>query len=138
MLVGYRKPEGALAKQKLRKYELIYIVQPEATEEERNKVAERVDRVVESMGGAYLKKEEWGKRKLAYEIRKQNKGYYYYLVIVGAPGLTQEIERILRMLDNCIRFMTIKLEEGIDPETLVEILEPEEPQEVDQKEVEDA
>ncbi len=110
-----------MAKQKLRKYELIYIVQPEATEEERARVAGRIDAVVESFDARILKREDWGKRKLAYEIRKFNKGYYTYLVLLGRPGMTQEIERVLRMLDSCIRFITIKLEEGIDPDAEIVI-----------------
>lgn len=110
-----------MAKQKLRKYELIYIVQPEATEEERERVSSRIDAVVDQFEARILKREDWGKRKLAYEIRKFNKGYYSYLVLLGRPGLTQEIERVLRMLDSCIRFITIKLEEGIDPDAEIVI-----------------
>ena len=107
-----------MAKLKLRKYELIYLVQPEATDEDRQKINDRVDLTIEKYGTSKLiKREEWGKRKLSYEIRKFNKAYYYYHIVVGPPGLTQEIERVLRMLDNCVRFMTIKLEEDLDPVT---------------------
>lgn len=115
-----------MAKLKLRKYELIYLVQPEATDEDRQKISDRVDLAIETYGTSKLiKREEWGKRKLAYEIRKFNKAYYFYQILVGPPGLTQEIERVLRMLDNCVRFMTIKLEEDLDPVTSLADDEPE-------------
>lgn len=110
-----------MAKQKLRKYELIYIVQPEATEEERERVSSRIDAVVDQFEARVLKREDWGKRKLAYEIRKFNKGFYSYAVLLGRPGLTQEIERVLRMIDSVIRFITIKLEDGIDPDAEIVI-----------------
>lgn len=107
-----------MAKQKLRKYELIYLVQPEATDEEREKITDRVNAVIEQHGGHVLEREDWGKRKLAYEIRKQNKAYYTYLVLLGPTGMTREIERVLRLLDNCIRFLTVKLDESRDGEEL--------------------
>ncbi|MBU0552472.1 30S ribosomal protein S6 [Myxococcota bacterium] len=114
-----------MATQKLRKYELIYIIQPEALEEERTKISDRIEAIIEKMGATLVKKEDWGKRKLAYEIRKHSKGYYYYYVIVAGPGVTQEIERVLRMLDNVIRFMTIKLQENIHPDNIDQIIEAE-------------
>lgn len=129
-----------MAKQKLRKYELIYLVQPEATEEDRRKISDRVDQTIEGFGNSLLlKREEWGKRKLAYEIRKFNKAYYFYQILVGPPGLTQELERVLRMLDNCVRFMTIKLEEDLDPDVSLTVDEPAAAEDVaDQKEATDA
>lgn len=107
-----------MAVSKLRKYELIYLVQPDATDEERQKIADRVDTVFEGYGSTVLQREDWGKRKLAYEINKQNKAYYTYIVFIAKPGTTAEIERVLRMLDDCVRWQTIKLEEGIAPDEI--------------------
>lgn len=107
-----------MATSKLRKYELIYLVQPEATDEERQKVTDRVDAVLTDYGATTLLKEDWGKRKLAYEILKHNKAFYSYLVFIARPGTTAEIERVLRMLDACIRWQTIKLEDGIAPDDI--------------------
>lgn len=106
---------------KYRKYELIYLIQPEATEEERQKVHDRVNLVIEEGDAWLLTREDWGKRKLAYEIRKQNKAYYTYVTLLAAPGVTTEIERILRMLDHCIRFMTIKLEDNIPEDRIPDL-----------------
>lgn len=107
-----------MANDKLRKYELIYLVQPEANDEDRQKVQSRVDAVLEEYGATLVSNEDWGKRKLAYEIQKQNKAFYTYMVFIAKPGTTAEIERVLRMLDNCIRWQTIKLEEGIRPDDI--------------------
>ena len=113
-----------MAKQKLRKYELIYLVQPEATDEERERIATRVQQVFESFESKVLKNEDWGKRKLAYEIQKHNKAFYTYIIYVTKPGTTAEVERVLRMMDNCVRFLHIKLEEGLDPDGDFTIEEP--------------
>ena len=108
---------------KYRKYELIYLIQPEATEDERQKVHDRVEAVINEGDAWLLSREDWGKRKLAYEIRKQNKAYYTYATLIAAPGITTEIERILRMLDHCIRFMTIKLEDNIPEDRIPDLTE---------------
>ncbi len=113
-----------MAKQKLRKYELIYLVQPEATDEERDRIASRVQQVFESFESKVLKNEDWGKRKLAYEIQKHNKAFYTYIIYVTKPGTTIEVERVLRVMDNCVRFLHIKLEEGLDPDGDFTIEEP--------------
>lgn len=112
-----------MAIKKFRKYEIIYLVQPEATEEERQKVHDRVNGVIEEGEAWLLEREDWGKRKLAYEIRKHNKAYYYYMTLIASPGVTTEIERILRMLDPCIRFMTIKLEDEITEDRVQALVE---------------
>lgn len=107
-----------MANAKLRRYELIYLVQPEAEEEQRTRVQETALKVLNDENALIIQNEDWGKRKLAYEIEKFNKAYYYYLEFVTKPGLTHEIERRLRLLDDCVRFQTIKLEDGIDPDNL--------------------
>jgi small subunit ribosomal protein S6 len=102
-----------MAKEKFRRYEFIYLVQPDAEEETRTRVAGRINEILEAAEARILKSEEWGKRKLAYEIQKFNKAYYYYLEFIARPGATHEMERVLGLLDDCVRFQTIKLEENI-------------------------
>ena len=113
-----------MAMKKYRKYEVIYLVQPEASEEDRQKIAERVNAVIEEGDAWLIEREDWGKRKLAYEIRKQNKAYYTYMTLIAAPGLTAEIERVLRLLDNCIRFMTIRIEDDIPEDKVAALVAP--------------
>lgn len=99
-----------------REYETIYILRPDATTEQIHDVNTRVRRVIESTGGKLIRVDNWGKRKLAYEIKKQLKGIYLYWLYLGESKLVAEIERNLRMLDLVIRYYTVKVEEGIDPE----------------------
>jgi small subunit ribosomal protein S6 len=103
---------------KNRVYELIYIVQPEASEEDRNKISDRLQKAIDEYKATAVKKEYWGSRKLAYEIKYQSsmvsKGHYFYFVIDGKPGITQELERILRQFDSVIRFMTIRYDDMED------------------------
>ena len=75
----------------------------------------RVRGVIEQMGGKLLKVDNWGKRKLAYEVKKQLKGIYLYWQYLGTPGVVEEIERNLRMLDSVIRYYTVKVDENVDP-----------------------
>lgn len=102
--------------EKLRRYELVYIVQPEATDEERSKIEERVVHICEKMHAHVLKKEDWGKRKLAYEIKKCSKGYYVYFVLAAKSAVPAEIERQLRQVDAVLRYLTIVLDRDISLE----------------------
>jgi len=103
---------------KNRLYELIYLVNREASDEARADVAGRVKAVIDSFNGELMKTESWGKRRLAYEIQKgserHQKAYYEYNILQGPAGMTQEIERVLRLNEDCIRFLTIRIE-SFDP-----------------------
>jgi small subunit ribosomal protein S6 len=68
------------------------------------------------MGGRLLKLDNWGKRKLAYEVKKQLKGIYLYWQYLGTSGVVEEIERNLRMLDAVVRYYTVKVDEDVNPE----------------------
>jgi small subunit ribosomal protein S6 len=121
-----------MANAKLRRYELIFLIQPEAEDEARKHLVGRMLGILND-GGVYLiQNEEWGKRKLAYEIAKFNKAYYYYVEFIATPGLTHEIERVFRLTDDCLRYQTIRLEDDIDPDHLDRypiLTEDEEPEE---------
>ena len=75
----------------------------------------RVRSVIDQMGGKLMKLDNWGKRKLAYEVKKQLKGIYLYWQYLGTSGVVEEIERNLRMLDTVIRYYTVKVDEDVDP-----------------------
>jgi len=97
-----------------REYETIFILKPDTANESVAQVNARLRGIVETYGGKVLKCDNWGKRKLAYEIRKQLKGIYLYWQYLATAGTVEEIERNLRMLDNVIRFNTIKVDMDID------------------------
>jgi small subunit ribosomal protein S6 len=98
-----------------REYETIFILRPDTNQEGIQTVNTRVRGVIDQMGGRLLKLDNWGKRKLAYEVKKQLKGIYLYWQYLGTAGTVEEIERNLRMLDAVIRYYTVKVDEDIDP-----------------------
>jgi small subunit ribosomal protein S6 len=97
-----------------REYETIYILRPNTPNEGVAEVNTRIKGVIESMGGKVIKVDNWGKRRLAYEVAKERKGIYLYWQYLAQPGVVEECERNLRMLDNVIRYLTVKVDEDID------------------------
>jgi ribosomal protein S6 len=73
--------------------------------------------VLDTGGGTLLKIENWGRRKLAYEVKKQLKGIYIFFRYLGNPGLVEEIERNLRLTDSVIRQYSVKIAENVDAAT---------------------
>jgi small subunit ribosomal protein S6 len=98
-----------------REYETIFILRPDTPNDAIGQVNGRMRGVIEQMGGKLLKVDNWGKRKLAYEVRKQLKGIYLYWQYLGSSGLVEELERNLRMLDAVIRYYTVKVDVDVDP-----------------------
>jgi small subunit ribosomal protein S6 len=97
-----------------REYETIYILRPNTPNEGVAEVNTRIRNVIESMGGKVIKVDNWGKRRLAYEVAKERKGIYLYWQYLAQPGVVEEAERNLRMLDNVIRYLTTKVDDNID------------------------
>ncbi|HRC54472.1 MAG: 30S ribosomal protein S6 [Myxococcales bacterium] len=97
-----------------REYETIYILRPNTPNEQVAEVNTRVKGIIEGMGGKILKVDNWGKRRLAYEVAKERKGIYLYWLYLASPGVVEETERNLRMLDSVIRYLTVKVDENID------------------------
>jgi len=98
-----------------REYETIYILRPDASTDQIHDVNTRVRKVIETTEGKLLRVDNWGKRKLAYEIKKELKGIYLYWLYLGSSQLVAEIERNLRMLDLVVRYYTVKVDESVDP-----------------------
>lgn len=99
-----------------REYETIYVLRPGTTNDGVGDVNERVRGIIDNMGGKIIKLDNWGKRRLAYEVQKERKGIYLYWQYLATRGVVEEIERNLRMLDSVIRYLTVKLDADIDPE----------------------
>ena len=98
-----------------REYETVFILRPDTNQEGIQSVNTRVRGVIDAHGGKLLKLDNWGKRKLAYEVKKQLKGIYLYWQYLGTAGTVEEIERNLRMLEQVIRYYTVKVDEDVDP-----------------------
>jgi len=97
-----------------REYETTYILRPNTPNEGVAEVNTRIRGIIENMGGKVIKVDNWGKRRLAYEVAKERKGIYLYWLYLAQPGVVEETERNLRMLDNVIRYLTVKVDENID------------------------
>ncbi|HJY35712.1 MAG TPA: 30S ribosomal protein S6 [Vicinamibacterales bacterium] len=95
----------------LRTYELVYIVTPEATEELIASIHEQVEQTTQRMGGSLSKTENWGRRKLAYEIKRQKEGVYVLEVIEGTGELMKELDRRLKVVDQVIRHLVVRVDE---------------------------
>jgi len=98
-----------------REYETIYILRPDSTSDVIAQVNQKVRGVIEAGGGTLLKIDNWGKRKLAYEVKKQLKGIYLFFSYLGTAGLLEEVERNLRLTDSVIRYYSVKIAENVDP-----------------------
>jgi len=97
-----------------RLYDLIFIARPATPEDEIKKVEATVEHACTEKGGKIEKSEHWGTRKLAYRVAKHREGIYVYYQIRTTHGeLISELERRLKVQDNVIKYMTIRLDEDI-------------------------
>jgi small subunit ribosomal protein S6 len=104
----------------MRRYDLIFIIQPDLSEEETKAVSDRYLQIITAQQGIIIKTEDWGKRRLAYDIKKQSRGNYILVDFYGPGAMIQEIERNLKIDDNILKFLTVKTRDPFDPETLEE------------------
>ncbi len=95
----------------MRKYETIFIMDPDLEEEQTQSVIEKVKGIITQTNGEILKVEDWGKRKLAYEVKKKSKGHYILIHFSGSPALLSELERNFRVMDSVIKFQSVRLGE---------------------------
>ncbi len=100
-----------------REYETIFIIHPETPSDTIDQIAERITDVIARLNGKLLKAENWGKRRLAYTVKKQQSGYYVYVRYLGYSDMVHEVERNLRMLEPVIKHITVKVEEDVNPES---------------------
>lgn len=100
-----------------REYETIFILKPDVTNDVIGATNSKIRGVLEAGGGTLLKIENWGRRKLAYEVKKHLKGIYIFFRYLGNPGLVEEIERNLRLTDSVIRQYSVKIAENVDAAT---------------------
>ena len=96
-----------------REYETVYILKPDV-EGNAPKVVERVTRAIERAKGVLLGFDEWGKKKLSYDIQKNNRALIVQVGYCGGGGLVAEVERELRLDDTVIRHITLKLADAVD------------------------
>ena len=96
-----------------RVYEILFIADPNLGEPEVDALTEQIQGYVEKEGGRLQKVEKWGKKRLAYNIRKHSEGYYVLLVAEGKPALVKEVERRIRVTDGVVKFITVRVDEEL-------------------------
>ena len=98
----------------MREYEFTFIVQPEITEDGLQSVCDRFDGALEKHGSVRLYYDDWGRRRLAYEIRRFQKGHYLILHYLDDGGVVPEIERLARIDDSILRFLTVLVSDSVE------------------------
>jgi small subunit ribosomal protein S6 len=106
----------------MRRYETIFIVRPNISEDEIEAITAKTTSTIEGDGGTIFRNDKWGLKKLAYLIKKEYQGYYVYLDYAGVPASVAEIERIFRIDDRILKYLTVKLADTCDPQAVQEEL----------------
>jgi small subunit ribosomal protein S6 len=94
-----------------RTYELMFIVRPDMTEEDLDKLISTLSAVVPPSGGSVQKVDKMGKRRLAYTVRRFHEGIYVLMVVEGGGAVMHELERRLRVTEPVIKFLTVRIDE---------------------------
>ncbi|MGB3212550.1 MAG: 30S ribosomal protein S6 [Desulforhopalus sp.] len=102
----------------MRRYETIFILRPNAGEDEINRVVESTTQIIVDEKGTIIEMNKWGMKKLAYLIKKESLGYYVFCDYAGTPAAVAEIERKFRIDDTVLKYMTIKTETSITEEEI--------------------
>ena len=115
----------------MRYYETLYIINPNLAEEDYRAVVAKFSDAVEKNKGVVTKVDEWGKKALAYDIKKFDKGFYVLLQYCGEAHLTAELKRELGLDDRVLKYQTIKLSDNADLEKLKPTPDPSEAESVE-------
>ncbi|MBR6906055.1 MAG: 30S ribosomal protein S6 [Selenomonadaceae bacterium] len=94
----------------MRKYEIIFIVKP-LEEEAVNAVVEKFTKLIANNGGTIDKEDRWGKKRLAYEIKDENEGYYVLFNVTCEPACVAECDRVMKITDELLKHMIVKSDE---------------------------
>jgi len=97
----------------MRIYEELFIVRPDMPEEEIDQLIEQLTTLIAAQGGNVDKSDKWGVRKLAYRVEKRNEGFYVLLQFTANPETVKELERRLRVSDQVMKFLTVRIDEKL-------------------------
>jgi small subunit ribosomal protein S6 len=98
----------------MKRYETVVIIDPDLSKEAEAPILERVNDLIPQFNGVLIETDDWGTKKLAYDIKKKNRGHYVRLDFCGDGALVQEMERFFRIDDKVMKFMTVLLNEDAD------------------------
>lgn len=94
----------------MNKYELAVVVSAKIEDEERAAVVDKCKALIERFGGTITNIDDWGKKRLAYEIQKMKEGFYYFIQFEAESSAPAEIESRIRIMDNVLRYLVVKNE----------------------------
>ena len=96
----------------MNKYELALVVNAKIEDDVRTATVEKAKEYITRFGGTVTEVEEWGKKKLAYEIQKMHEGFYYFIQFEAAANVPAEVEQNVRIMDNVLRFLCVRKDEA--------------------------
>ena len=96
----------------MNKYELALVVSAKVEDEVRDAVVEKAKEYITRFGGTVTEVEDWGKKKLAYDIQKMSEGFYYFIQFDAAAEVPAELEQSVRIMDNVLRFLCVRKDEA--------------------------
>ena len=102
----------------MKRYETIFIAHPDLPDDTIDEIVERLRKTITDLKGIVVKVEKWGKRKLAYPIKKQQKGYYLLMDFVGQRTVVTELEKNMKFDDKVLKYMSVKKAEKVDLEEI--------------------
>jgi small subunit ribosomal protein S6 len=97
----------------MRIYEIMFIVRPDVPEEDLDKLIAQFEGIVTSTGGKVQKAEKWGRRRLAYEVKRCREGQYILFTIECDPPTVKEFERRLKVVDAVVKFLTVRVDQEL-------------------------
>ncbi|MCW2276690.1 30S ribosomal protein S6 [Heliophilum fasciatum] len=95
----------------MRNYEAMILIRPGIDEETYTAVVDKFSNLITQQGGELVKVEKWGKRRLQYEINRHKEAFYLLVYFKGEPAVSQELERVMKISDDIIRFLVIRKED---------------------------
>lgn len=96
----------------MNKYELALVVSAKIEDDARTATVEKAKEYITRAGGAITEVEDWGKKRLAYEVQKMNEGYYYFIQFEAASNVPAVVEQDVRIMDNVLRFLCVRKDEA--------------------------
>ncbi len=102
----------------MKRYETIIIIDPDLSKEVEAPILDRINDLIPQFKGFLIESDDWGTKKLAYEIKKKSRGHYVRLDFCGDGPLVQEMERLLRIDDKVLKFMTVLIDEAADLDSI--------------------
>lgn len=96
----------------MNKYELALVVNAKVEDEVRDATVEKAKEYITRFGGTVTNVDDWGKKRLAYEIQKMREGFYYFIQFEAATDCPAQLENSVRIMDNVIRFLCVRQDEA--------------------------